>query len=157
RIVRGMVHGEPLYRDFHAAPHILAMYGPLFYELPAAIARAADADEVAIFEILRALSLASMLGSVAVIGAILWRSDVRIAVVALVLGVYAFAADVTWPALLLERPDLEELLFTLLGLACVASGRRASLYAAPLCFAAAFLFKQSAVVGPLVAVTYLFA
>lgn len=157
RIVRGMMHGEPIYRDFHFAPHIHATYGPLFYELPALIARAANADELGIFEILRTLSLASMLGSVAVIGLILRRSGIRLDVIVLVLGVYAVAADATWPGMLLERPDPEELLFTLLGLGWVASGGRASLHAAPLCFVVAFLFKQSAIVGPVASAIFLCA
>jgi hypothetical protein len=157
RIVRGMMHGEPLYRDFHVAPHVHATYGPLFYEVPALIARAVNADEIAIFEILRALSLASILGSVVVIGVILRRSGIRFDVIALVLGVYVLAVDATWPGMLLERPDPEELLFTLLGLACVAAGRRALLYTAPLLFVVAFLFKQSAIVGPAAAALYLYA
>jgi len=50
-------------------------------------ARATNADEVGIFEILRALSLVATLGSAAVIGAILRRRGVRLDVIGLVVPV----------------------------------------------------------------------
>jgi hypothetical protein len=158
RIVRGMKQGEPIYRDFRESPHIHTTYGPLFYEAPALFARLTDADEVGIFEIGRSLSLAATLGSLAIMGLLLRRHGAGVAITLLVLGVYAFAAELTWPTSLGFRPDPDETLFTLAGLALLSLGYRSRWrYLAPLFFLTAFLFKQSALIGPIAGTIYLYA
>ncbi len=155
RVVRDFESGGPIYRDFRQSPHVVALYGPLFYVVPGMLAKLVDADEVAIHCIGRGMALAASAGLLILIVLMLRGAGVGWPIAALMALLYA-TTSVMWPVGMAFRPDAPESFFVVLGFfVYLRLGRTRWLPVAIVPFVVAFLFKQSAVIGPVAVVAHL--
>ncbi|MCC7292172.1 MAG: hypothetical protein IT449_08955 [Phycisphaerales bacterium] len=148
-VAREVQHHRPIYRTFDAPPYVLSLYGPLLYALPGMLARWAEPGATGLFMLGRGVSLVAFALALATAAGLMrrWGKADRATTALPVLMV--FASPVAWPICMEVRADACELLLSLLGLATFlrfeASRRR--LLSLPF-FLGAFLFKQSALLGP---------
>ncbi len=164
-VAREVQHHRPIYRRFDAPPHdlslyeqpyVLSLYGPLLYALPGWLARWVQPSATGLFMLGRGVSLVAFALTLALAAGLLrrWGKADRATIALLVLMVVA--SPIAWPICMEARADACELLLSLLGLATFvrfeASRRRLISLAF---FVGAFLFKQSALLGPLSVVAYL--
>jgi len=157
QVTRRVQQGGPLYADWRVVPHVVAFYGPAAYLPVAYIGRWIHAEPHTLFLIGRCISLASVVGTAALIVWLLrarWNVPPKLAIA---MGLVFLTADQVLARIEVSfRPDGPACLLTLLGVALmVPSGRRAFLYSSAVVFLAAFLYKQSAIAGPLVTVLWL--
>ena len=154
-LAREFQHARPLYHDIQQPPHVLTFYGPLTYVVPGMIGRWMNADQMLLFRIGRALSLLATMGTMALIG--LWLLRERSGWLLALIGALMFAtAEIAWPVSMCCRPDPAVVFLELLGvIGFIGLGRSPIRFAVVLVFVTAFLFKQSAVAGPVAIVLYL--
>lgn len=155
-VAREVQHHAPIYRTFDAPPYVLSLYGPLLYALPGALARWVEPGTTGLFMLGRGVSLVAFALALALAAGLMrrWGKADRATTALLVLMV--FVSPIAWPICMEARADACEMLLSLLGVAVFvrfeASRRRlTSLFF----FVGAFLFKQSALLGPLSIVAYL--
>ncbi len=156
-VARRVQQGGAIYDDWRQRPHVPAWYGPALYLPVAIIGRCIDADEQGLFVIGRSVSLLSVLGTTALIVWLLrrqWKVDLAVAAM---MGLMFLVADGVLARLDFSfRADAPTCLLTVLGLALLVRSDRAPLvYGSAVVFLLAFLYKQSAVVGPPSAVIWL--
>jgi len=146
---RDVQHGRPIYTDWRKPPHVLALYGPLSYLVPGILGRWLEADEWGLYRIGRGLALLYTTGTLVILGLLLHHQSVPSPLIALSLLLFATSA-VAWPTCMLPRPDAAELFLVVLGLAVyVRLADTPWCYLSLAAFVTAFLFKQSAFIGPL--------
>lgn len=141
--------GQPIYTDFRELPHVVAPYGPLVYLIPGYLGRITGADEGGLFKIGRSVSLLATLVSAGCVAFLLRRAaNTRWALVLLFTAVF-LSTPILWPVGMAYRPDAPVMCLVLLGLVVFARQREGRWwYLAVVPFVGAFLFKQSAIVGP---------
>ena len=155
RVVREFQAGGSIYHDFRQSPHIVALYGPLFYAVPGMVAKLVHADEVTIHRIGRSMALTASAGMLILIALMLRGGGVGWSIVALMTLLYA-TTSVVWPVGMAFRPDAPESFFVVLGFfVYLRLGRTRWLPVAIVPFVVAFLFKQSAVIGPVAVAAHL--
>lgn len=149
-------HGGSIYRDYRKPPHVVALYGPLFFGIPGLIGRWLNSDEQGLFRIGRSMALLGTAGSMTLIWVLVRRRERVPSSFALLSVLIFFTAAIQWPVCMCFRPDAMEMFLVLLGLATFLHlENNFWRYATPAIFVAAFLFKQSAVMGPAAIVAYL--
>ncbi len=152
---RDVQHGRPIYSDWRKPPHVLALYGPLSYLVPGLLGRWLAADEWGLYRIGRGLALLYTTGTLVILALLLHRQKVPSLLMLLCLLLF-ITSEVAWPTCMLPRPDAAELMLVLLGLALFVTLEHTPWrYIALAAFVTAFLFKQSAFIGPLAIGLYL--
>ncbi|MBN1346344.1 MAG: hypothetical protein JXQ73_26890 [Phycisphaerae bacterium] len=156
-IARRVQHGGVLYGDWRERPHVPTWYGPALYLPVAYIGRWINADELALNTIARSISLIATLGTAGLIVWLVTRDGQIHPAFAAMAGLLFLASDCHQTSLdVFFRSDSPGTFFTVLGL-CLAerSERRWSIPGSLLCFAIAFLYKQSFVACPVAVVIWL--
>lgn len=153
-LAREVQHHRPVYRSWDQPPYLLALYGPLLYFVPGMLARLFNPDVESLLRLGRALSLAATAGSCVVLALVLRRWARATWPMALLLAGLFAASEAQWPVCMEPRSDAAETLFILLGVvACLRLRGGAKWWSIPL-FILAFLYKQSAIIAPVVIVVF---
>src|SRR5262249_24842547 len=138
-----LMHGEPLYSDFHKPPFNINAYTPGF---PAVLAFVSNAAHLSLHEMYvwgrRIVLLFTILISVLILR--------RVRDHAFLCAVLFLASYSLWPSACTNRPDLPAIFLSLCGFVLFVSTRRSAI--ALIFFLAAFATKQSTIAAP-VAVT----
>lgn len=150
-VARRVMDGGEIYADWRERPHVVALYGPLLYAVPAYVGRVIGADEERLFLIGRWISLMSAVGTAGLIVCVLRaRLSVNL-MIAGAMGLLFFTTDsVLFQFDMTFRADAPRCFFLMLGLTmAVGGGRTPALLASLIAFLIAFLYKQSAIAGPI--------
>ena len=153
-----VAQGSPLYTDWQTPPHVATLYGPLFYIVPGLLGRGLAVDKFGMFIVGRGIALASTCLTGWLIFRILRRHRrTGWCIPAIAAGAFV-GAGLNYPWGFAFRPDATVVCLSLLGVSWAHHyarhpGRLISL----LPFLLAFLYKQSAILGPLAVCLHLLA
>jgi hypothetical protein len=148
--------GRPVYTPFAQEPHVMALYGPLLYHLPALIAGQIDADKIGLLRVGRGISLTGTFVVFVIVLVMLRRREKTTWPLAIGFAFLFLGASILWPVSVAFRADSAEAAFAWTGIAAFVLLRdsRWCLLAILPCLVA-FMFKQTAVIAPAVMVLHL--
>lgn len=139
--------GEPLYRDWRRAPHMLAIYGPLTYAVPGWIAGASGATPRETWIIGRLVSTAAAVVTLLVALAFMRRAGVRPSL--RIVGTLALVPVLNiWSIAFTFRADMAMIACGLSGLLIAGDWRGRWRWLALPLFVGAIAYKQYAVAAP---------
>jgi len=138
-------NGETPYHDFSRPPHVVALYGPLFYAVPGTVARLVNTSWIGTIVCGRVYTYAAWFGVVVALYALGRQIGCEVSLAAMA-GFMWLAGALAWQWAIAYRPDATALLLSL-GALWLYQWRTSSLAlaATTALLVAAFLHKQTSI------------